>query len=348
MRISVVTYHLPHPDGTATGRHVYAVWEAVRALGHEVTAWCWGRPPAELEPPAWVHCERYDDPGGWRRRPATLLDPRGGIASVGWQPPPGAVAWAEEPESFPAVRSAATRGVTVYHSTRLDALALRRFRPADLQSVRAERRAVRRADVAIAFSARVAAAVGVDELCPVTQPVPEQPLPMVEEPVAAMIADWSWPPNQVALGALLERWPDVLRMVPEARLLIAGRGLRAAPPGPGIEAVGEVAHTRDVLERAAALAFPCPPTSGPKMKVLDALACGVPVVTTAAGVEGLTLSADAVAVSRTEAFAAELAAVLRDPGRRAVMAATGRADVLAHHAPQRAAAERLRLIERIG
>jgi hypothetical protein len=347
MKIAVVTYHLPHPDGTATGRHVYAIWQAARALGHDVEAWCWGRVPAGLEPPEWVSCERYDDPGGWRRKPATLVNPRGGIASVGWRPPVDAVAWAEEPESFPAVVPAAIRGVTVYHSTWLDAIALRRVRLADIQSIRAERRAVRRADVAITFSARVAAAVRIGELCPVTQPLPDEPLPVVEEPVAVMIADWAWPPNQTALAHLVARWPEVVRLVPDARLLIAGRGLSSPPAGQGIEVVGEVAHTSEVLRRAAVLAFPCPATSGPKMKVLDAVASGVPVVTTAAGVEGLTLSPDAVAVTRIEEFAAGLAQVLRDRDRRAAMAAAGRADVVANHQPAQAAAARLALIERI-
>jgi glycosyltransferase involved in cell wall biosynthesis len=347
VRIAVVTYHLPHPDGTATGRHVYAIWEAARALGHDVSAWCWGHAPAGLEAPEWVRCERYHDPGGWRRRPATLLNPRGGIASLGWRPPADAVAWAEEPESFPAVAPADIRGVTLYHSTRLDAAALRQFRLADLQSVRAERRAVRRADLAIAFSPRVAAATRVRELCPVTQPIPHDVLPIIAEPIAVMIADWAWAPNQVALRTLLAAWPAVRQELPDARLLIAGRGAVGVPPTDGVEVVGEVAHTRDVLRRAAVLAFPCPPTSGPKMKVLDALAGGLPVVTTAAGVEGLTLSTGSAAVATLGGFATELAAVLGDPERRAQMAATGREDVLRHHRPSLAAAARLALIDRI-
>lgn len=348
MKIAVVTYHLPHPEGTATGRHVYAIWEAARARGHDVSAWCWGVAPAGLAPPDWVGCSPYHDRGGWRRRPATLLNPRGGIAAAGWRPPADAVAWAEEPESYPAVAPAAARGVTVYHSTRLDAIALRQPRLADVQSIRAERRAVRRADVAIAFSARVAAAVGVRELCPVTQPMPHEVLPLVEAPVAMMIADWAWPPNQVALRTLLAGWPAVRRRLPEARLLVAGRGLVHPPEGEGIEVVGEVASAVEVMRRAAVLAFPCPPTSGPKMKVLDALASGLPVVTTAAGVEGLSLSEGAVTRATAANFAVALAEVLADPQRRAVMAQTARADVLAHHRPSQAAAARLALIDRIG
>ena len=132
--------------------------------------------------------------------------------------------------------------------------------------------------------------------------------------------------------------------MPTARLLIAGRGLTTTDVPDGVELVGEVATPSDVLRRAAVLAFPCPPTSGPKMKVLDALAWGLPVVTTAAGVEGIQVAGDTVAVTDDAGFAGVLSDVLDDPGRRAEMAAAGRAAVLAHHTPEQAATARLALI----
>jgi glycosyltransferase involved in cell wall biosynthesis len=347
VKIEVVTYHLPHPDGTATGRHVFAIWDAVRAMGHDVSAWCWGRAPAGLEPPSWVRCAPYHDPGGWRRKPATLVHPRGGLGSVGWQPSPGAVAWAEEPESYAAIAGADRRGVTIYHSEVLDAIALHRRKPAVIQSVRAERNVVRRAGVAITFSPRVARVTRVRNVLPVTLPIPPTPLEVVEQPVAVMIADWGWPPNQAALRRLLDHWSLVRDEVPGARLLVAGRGQTEAIGVEGVEVLGEVAQARDALSRAAVLAFPCPPTSGPKMKVLDALAWGLPVVTTHAGVEGIKLAPGTVAVADDDAFFSTLVEVLRDPQRRALMAKAGRADVLASHRPEQAAAARLALMERL-
>ncbi len=347
MKIEVVTYHLPHPDGTATGRHVFAIWDAVRALGHDVSAWCWGRAPEGLEPPSWVRVSHFHDAGGWRRKPATLIRPRGGLASVGWEPSGDAVVWAEEPESYAAVARAERRGVTIYHSEVLDAIALRRPRPEVIQSVRAERYVVRRAGAAITFSPRVARVTGVKEVLPVTLPIPAAPLDLVEEPVAVMIADWAWPPNQAALRRLLDHWSTVREDVAGARLLVAGRGFSDPVAIDGVEVMGEVAQARDALSRAAVLAFPCPPTSGPKMKVLDALAWGLPVVTTVAGVEGIKLAAGTVAVASDPDFFAALADVLRDPQRRALMAKAGRADVLASHRPEQAAAARLALIDKL-
>jgi glycosyltransferase involved in cell wall biosynthesis len=213
--------------------------------------------------------------------------------------------------------------------------------------MRAERRAVRAAGVAITFSPRVARTVGVGELCPVTLPIPEHPVSLVADPVAVMLADWAWPPNQVALNRLLRSWPRVREQVPHARLLLAGRGMTSPPQVTGVVVVGEVATARDALSEAAIFAFPCPATSGPKMKVLDALAHGVPVVTTTAGVEGLTGVDDAVAVTTDADFAQAMTALLRDPDRRAEMAAGGRQAVLDHHSPDRAATARLALAERL-
>jgi glycosyltransferase involved in cell wall biosynthesis len=81
--------------------------------------------------------------------------------------------------------------------------------------------------------------------------------------------------------------------------------------------------------------------------VLDALAHGVPVVTTAAGTEGLHGVAEAVITVRQPNFAGALADLLADPKRREQLAARGRQAVLDHHTPQQAAAARLALIERL-
>jgi glycosyltransferase involved in cell wall biosynthesis len=83
------------------------------------------------------------------------------------------------------------------------------------------------------------------------------------------------------------------------------------------------------------------------MKVLEALSWGLPVVTTEAGVEGITLSDHAVAVTDELSFADELAAVLLDPERRGRMSALGREAVLRHHSPGHAAVLRLELIESV-
>jgi polysaccharide biosynthesis protein PslH len=155
-----------------------------------------------------------------------------------------------------------------------------------------------------------------------------------------MLADWSWPANVTALRQLLDGWDEVRRLVPGATLLIAGRG---APDisADGVQVIGPVARTVDAMAEAAVLAFPCPPTSGPKMKVLDACAAGLPVVTTMAGTEGLDVPETAIVTADADGYLRALTGVLADPQRRATMAEVARAAVLAHHSPEVAARARV-------
>jgi len=340
----VVTYHLPHPNSTATGRQVFGVWDAIRSLGHDVRAWAWGTPPAGLTPPEWVELRPFHDPGGWRRKPATLRRPRWGLAGAGWRLPTDVLAWAEEPESYPAIAAMPQRGLTLPHSAWLDALALRRITPAVVQSARAERFAARRSTCCVAFSDRVARADGSAQVVPVAQPLPVDALPLVEEPVALLIADWSWRPNEVARQRLLRWWPQVRSRLPEARLLLAGRGPGIRTDVPGVQQLGAVGDPVDVMRQAAVLAFPVPRTSGAKMKVLDAMAHGLPVVTTVGGREGVLAEPSGLAVARDDEFVEVLVDVLSDPARRRRMSAAGRLAVQQQHLPEQAARQRLELL----
>jgi glycosyltransferase involved in cell wall biosynthesis len=237
--------------------------------------------------------------------------------------------------------------MTVHYLTRLDAAALgRRLTPAGWQDARAERRAARRATVVLGYSERVAAACAARGAHPVPMaiPLPTDLLAPSDQPIAANVADWRWPPNRAALDHLLRTWPEVRAAVPGARLLLAGRGLEAVGTIAGVDVIGPVERSRDVLAGAAVLAFPCPPTSGPKTKVLEAMAHGLPVVTTPAGVEGVFGSGTLAEVAPLENFARALASLLREPERRAALRATAHQAILEHHAPRPAARARVAAI----
>jgi glycosyltransferase involved in cell wall biosynthesis len=218
-----------------------------------------------------------------------------------------------------------------------------------VQDSRAERRAAAGAWLPLAYSPRAASlARGRARTIPIAHEIPATPGPFVDEPVVALVADWRWAPNRTALATLLRMWPDICERVSGARLLLAGRGAHLAEieASSNVDVLGEVARSEDVLARAALVAFPCPPTSGPKIKVLEALAFGVPVVTTAAGVEGLFIAdvaADLVAAEHE--FAGRVVTLLTDAARRADVATRARAAVAAAHAPRPAAQARIAAIE---
>jgi glycosyltransferase involved in cell wall biosynthesis len=98
-----------------------------------------------------------------------------------------------------------------------------------------------------------------------------------------------------------------------------------------------------VLERTAIVPFLCPNSTGPKGKVLEALAHAIPVVTTSAGFEGLEVGADLLRSLTTSPaqFATRLAALLRDPEERARLGKLGREAVAVRHSPRAAAQARI-------
>lgn len=349
MRFAYVSRHLPEPEGSAAGRQLWAVGEALRADGHDVTAWSWRPEPPQAEPPPWCHWAPLPPEAPWRRRGRALLRPRSDAARAGWQAPAGALAVADDPVSWPAV---AGRGlasvVTVHYAVAADRRALADRRAALLQDRRGERRAVRAASEVWALSDRVRDTVGRGVVVPGCVPLPQEALPVVPEPVVGMLADWSWRPNLVAADVLLRSWPRVRAAVPGARLLLAGRGRLPVGTAAGVEWMGSVSSARDLLARLAVFAFPCPATSGPKMKVLDALGHGVPVLTTASGAEGLVGDvAGALAVADEAAFGDRLASLLSDLPRRTTLAAAGRRLALTGHAPEVAARARVAAAERL-
>ena len=268
MHFSVAAWHAPVSEGSATGRVLRALCDGLLEIGHTLDVWVWGEGAAghseTADWPAWARWEPLPPRPHWRMHARALLRPRTEVALAGWEPRPGAIALADEPLSFPAVEKASRNCVVVHFAAQLDGEALGVRTAQHVQNRRLDRYVARRADLLLAYSARVAASVGHNATpVPVPFPVPDEPLPPVDAPVAAMLADWSWAPNRAALELLIRRWPDVRSAVPDARLLIAGRGDTGAVPADGIRVVGEVATSSQFLAGAASLAFPCPPTSGP-------------------------------------------------------------------------------------
>lgn len=347
MKISVAACELPHPEGTAAGRDLWAWCEGVRALGHDLDCWVWFRSPSSPAGPVPDWCEYRPLPPGsrWRAHLRAVTRPRGEAARAGWRPADGAVAVADHLWSFAAVEPFERSVATFHFRTPLDALAVGRAGPATVQMTRAEQRAGRRAALVVAYSSRVGRHLRQPaRTVPIAYPVPPSAPGPVDRPVAGMLADWSWPPNRRALGRLLAAWPEVRHLVPGAELRLGGRNLDRAGLGtvPGVVPVGAVGAAGDFLAEVAVVAFPCPPSSGPKVKVLEALAHGLPVVTTTAGVEGLGPEVRrGTVVAPPGMFARALAGLLGEPRAGAALGRAGRAAVAAGHSPEAAARARL-------
>lgn len=112
-------------------------------------------------------------------------------------------------------------------------------------------------------------------------------------PVFVFLGGLDFAPNRDGLTWFLGTFREqVLAAVPDFRLLVVGRGsanlpAEAAAWGERVQALGWVDDLDEVLGSCAALLSPLRVGSGTKIKVLEALARGLPVVATPAGVLGL-------------------------------------------------------------
>ena len=332
MRVEILSRHLPLAQGTAAGRVLLATGEGLIGEGVDLLVTSWSPEPPEADLPEWCRWAPLPAEPGWRTRARALVRPRSDVVRLGWSPTGTAVA--DDPLSAAALPHGGI--ATMHYATAID---VRRPAPRDLQDLRAERR-LRKARV-LAYSDRVAQWVGGLQV-PAAIRIPAEPLPLVDRPTAALIADWRWRPNQVALEHLLQAWTQVT--VPGARLLLAGRGGSPVQVA-GVSWLGEVGDAREVLVQAAVLAFPCPGSSGPKVKVMEALAAGVPVLTTPAGLEGV--SAEGVEVSDLAGFGEALNRLLADPAGRAERAGRARDAITAVHGPGPAARARMQATNRL-
>lgn len=145
------------------------------------------------------------------------------------------------------------------------------------------------------------------------------------------IGSMFWEPSRRAAERLLLRvWPLVRAEVPHARLLIAGwqaeEHLGQLFPVEGAELVSTVARPADFFDRLTVLLFPPVGGTGMKIKTLEAMAYGVPVVTTVEGIEGIedVPGAPQAVADDDHALASAAALLLEDLTLRREVAEAGR------------------------
>jgi len=140
-----------------------------------------------------------------------------------------------------------------------------------------------------------------------------------------------YPPNAEAAKFLVDEVaPELRRWVPDVRIRLVGTStssLARLHDPPSVSVVGRVADMGDELARADLVVVPIRFGSGTRLKILEAFAHRIPVVSTTLGAEGLGIE-DGVhlLIGDTAAeLAAACALLLADTGLRGRMVASAQA-----------------------
>lgn len=139
--------------------------------------------------------------------------------------------------------------------------------------------------------------------------------------------------------------PRVRSMVPGVRLRLAGRGTERLG-GEGVEALGYVDDIGAELAQADAFVAPLRMGGGTRFKVLEAMAAGVPVVSTPIGLSGIAPEDErhALVARSADEFAAAIVRVLQDRPLAQQLAAAARSMVEARYAWSKITPNYLRLL----
>jgi len=141
-----------------------------------------------------------------------------------------------------------------------------------------------------------------------------------------------WPPNvKAVLHFYRDIFPRVRAQMPEARFVIVGKKpvrqvMALAERDPVVTVTGYVEDIRPYWADSAVTVVPLKVGSGIRVKILTAMAAGVPVVSTTVGYQGIDLTpGEHILVADDDAaFADAVVRLLRDVGLRRRLAAVGR------------------------
>ena len=167
---------------------------------------------------------------------------------------------------------------------------------------------------------------------------PSAVLPEAPDPTVAFVATMGWAPNVDAALWLasrdLARGPGPGPRGPApARGQGPGAGGAAPWPTTRIEVTGTVADVRPFLARARVVVAPLRAGGGTRLKIMEALDVGRPVVATSVGCEGMEdlVGRGVVVADTAPALAEAIADLLLDPARAAALGRAGHDAVAADH-----------------
>lgn len=162
-------------------------------------------------------------------------------------------------------------------------------------------------------------------------------LPHTSNPVVSFVALLSWGPNvDAAVWFCSQVWPLVVADMPSAMLQLVGRD--PAPEvrefaSPNVVVTGTVAELDPWYEETLVNVAPLLAGGGSRLKIMEALAAGRPLVATTIGAEGLEdlIGRGVIVADKPRAMADDILSLLRDPDESHRLGTLGAAAVASDH-----------------
>jgi len=152
------------------------------------------------------------------------------------------------------------------------------------------------------------------------------------------VTNFEWMQNQEATEILIKKaWPSIKKVYPKARAWIVGRKMpdwlkKMAQEKKAIEITENIPDARDAYRTASVMVAPIKGAGGTRLKILEAMASGLPVVSTKIGVAGLKVKdgETALIADSPKELAEKAVELLRDPKRAEKIGEKGRQHVKEH------------------
>jgi glycosyltransferase involved in cell wall biosynthesis len=163
---------------------------------------------------------------------------------------------------------------------------------------------------------------------------------------------WYEPNLDAARWLADDIFPLIRLDFPDMELLIVGdhppEDVLSLTSQPGISVIGPVEDIRPYLRQALVFLAPVRTGSGTRQKILDAMAMGLPVVSTSVGCEGLEAAdGESICLAETpDEFRKKVRRLVRDPEFRSRLALGGRRLVEERYS-RRAAVDKLAALFRV-
>ena len=146
-------------------------------------------------------------------------------------------------------------------------------------------------------------------------------------------------PNQECMFDFCDRvWPLLKARRPQLKLVIVGAdpipAVRKLEERDGIAVTGSVPDVRPHVLRSALMVAPLNIARGTQNKILEAMAMGVPVVTSEVAAGGVDAESENhfLVANTPEAYANAILRIVENPAERERLAIAGRQRMLSHHA----------------